>query len=1234
MRHRYCRVPAQACGLVTRASCLCHAGKAAAHLSLRRAALALLAALMLHGCAPGPTHVVEQTIAGEQRIVVPRAIEVQRALALLSQLDPSGVFISPQGNALVLVGPADQLARMETVLDLIDSPEPYVIETIAPVSAARAVPTNRQSEGLLGDVDIGTFTNPPVSTGRPGAIIDIHGPFLVAIVPARLHSALLAVVRSGPADLRPGADMRDRDLPATVDIARDDRPLESPPAASGSLAQAEPVAASDEPLQSPPAATLRLTENRAESVPQRTMEILAADCPECSTRQPASPPASGELLASESIADLYLAPDPCDAPEARYALPPLANGEDLLQLDLAETVELIELLDLAAEYLHLDYLCDPEVLAGQTVSLRLHGKLRGEIRVKELYPLLESVLKFKGYAMTCHRDNLVTIVPVGKVLEADPELLDAGQGTVRPGGTVVTRLFALQYVNTTTAGTLLDQMKLSVAVSPIEETQTLVVTGYAHRMARIEQLLGLVDRPGRPKEFRFRQLKYALAGAIIGKIETLATELQMAPIRGVAAAPARRSPMPSPLERAGGPRNPEPFPGRAVYLDADERTNRILMVGFSEELAMIEDAIDAFDLPRQDPRVPKVYRIRRLDAADVLTKLEELEVIGVWLPVAPSNPRIPGTVSAAVQSAQVDTANLAEQPQVTLIESTNVLLINATEEQHVWIATLIDHIDVAPEDPRVLWVYDIEHVDAGEVRKKLQQFEGIVAASGAPGLRGSPRGMAASKTVGGPGTQPTDGLVQAAGSQSALLQPQVIVLETTNSLLVHATEEQQQWIGDIIRRIDVEVRQEAIPYEIYFLENQEPERLAEILQRIIQETIRDKEGKVERVVRSTDDEIMVVPDAGTFSLIVYANRKNQDWISKLIRSLDKRRPQVLIDVTLVEITKTEAFTYDLNWIQSFPDLTPTSGLTGALVPSPGGGPAVSLPGDISSTLAQSGRSSLTDLQSDSGSFRGFYGDEHINVLLQAMASKNYGRVLAKPKVLVNDNEPGSIKTADITYVEVRSSIPVGTGGAGNDVTLIETARKFESYEAGIDLRITPHISEGDLLRLKIELSRSDFLQAGSLERPPDTRANELATAVTVPDGSTIILGGLLKLNQHKSGRKVPLLGDIPFVGGLFRGIDNRDNQSSLYIFVKAEIIRPAGLLAQRMRTWRPSPTHPRGLRAPRAGIPKVPDLARPQAPPGLPAPSPRRPLTSLVMTIQILQDCSGVSRIDPVRRRP
>jgi len=257
---------------------------------------------------------------------------------------------------------------------------------------------------------------------------------------------------------------------------------------------------------------------------------------------------------------------------------------------------------------------------------------------------------------------------------------------------------------------------------------------------------------------------------------------------------------------------------------------------------------------------------------------------------------------------------------------------------------------------------------------------------------------------------------------------------------------------------------------------------------------------------------------------------------------------VLIDVTLVEIRKMDEFNYDLNLITSFPDLTETGGQTGQFL--------VGQNTTVVDQLLESKRDRYVDFEVTSGVGTGFYADRHINALLTAVQTRNYGRVLAKPKVLVNDNEKGSIKTADTTYVTTKSSIPVTSGVAGQQNTLIETEVKYEPYDAGITLEITPHISEGQLLRLEITLNRSDFTSMAG-DKPPDQTSSDITTIVTVPDSSTIILGGMLKLNQSKATAKVPILGDLPLVGGLFRGIDNSDIQSKLYIFVRAEIIRPA-----------------------------------------------------------------------------
>ena len=198
----------------------------------------------------------------------------------------------------------------------------------------------------------------------------------------------------------------------------------------------------------------------------------------------------------------------------------------------------------------------------------------------------------------------------------------------------------------------------------------------------------------------------------------------------------------------------------------------------------------------------------------------------------------------------------------------------------------------------------------------------------------------------------------------------MVIIEGRNSLLVNATPEQHAQIAMIIGYVDVKPEETAIPYEVYPLENRDPEKLAQVILELIQETITEQaqDDKTPRTsTRKKIEEISIVPDPNTYSLIVYASKKNQQWIESLIERLDKRRPQVLIDVTLVEITKNEEFNYDLNLISSFPNLSNTSGLTGTIV----GGENPILSSDIINKLNSTDMDRFIDLQSNKGSGAGF-----------------------------------------------------------------------------------------------------------------------------------------------------------------------------------------------------------------------------------------------------------------------
>jgi type II secretory pathway component GspD/PulD (secretin) len=627
-------------------------------------------------------------------------------------------------------------------------------------------------------------------------------------------------------------------------------------------------------------------------------------------------------------------------------------------------------------------------------------------------------------------------------------------------------------------------MRLTI-VPPTPKGKSLIVTGYAHRMPRIQALLNIVDEPGEVKEFRFRELRYTMAEALAPKLQALAEQLGTISItvsqtsqptrttptttvrkpgESTTAYEARRRAEAAARARAAQARSrtttttPPPTPEKpTVFLDSDERTNRILMIGLSEQLDEVEELIDTLDVVQQDLRTLELYRLEHVDAEDVRNKLEELGIITPRLSTSPYSSRITG---AKPSTTTTGTTATARQP------------ISSRTQRY------------------------------GEQEEE-------------PGER-----------------------------------PQVVVIEQTNSLLVNATAEQHEKVARILTYIDSEMLESDVPVQIYPLENQSPEHVKGLLDPLVEEAILDKEGKIQEVRNKQEDVVEIVADPNTFSLIVYASKRNQDWIGGLIEKLDQRRSQVLIDVTLVEISKSDAFNYDLNILSSFPDLVSTSGLTGAIMSATEGGSLVE-------KLLESDRDHFVDFQANGGRGAGFYGDKHINALLTAMQQKDYGRVLAKPKILVNDNEEGKIKTEDVTYVtRETSTIIEGVQNA------IPTATEFQPFDAGIELTIIPHISRGGFLRLDIELIRDDFGTITGL-KPPDTTGSTVDTTVTVPDGSTIILGGMLKLNQSKGGTKVPILGDLPLLGGLFRSTSNSDIQRNLYVFVKAEIIRaPETGLAQ------------------------------------------------------------------------
>jgi general secretion pathway protein D len=998
------------------------------------------------------------------RVFLLRNITPQDAIQLLADVNILKASQLNDANMLLVSTDQESLVRASNMLKLVDSQGKYAVKVLMPAADADKMPSvgemetelsaemlklpeNSQTKGK--SVSIGTFLSPPGNTTYR-VILDTYNDFLIAVAPASIMSKITAM-----------AERAVYDKSQLTSTATD---VESQPAGN---AQNEPNAIFNSLLSSLdkaekdlakvqkkiPAEKLQLdtenldvtdidtektglsasfTDDVSKEKPAGKSKPNSPEPNKPDVNSPAGQPALQETKEDDNAVNMY---------EPNY----VPNADETLELTLPDKLDIISLLDLVGKYLNLNYVYDERVK-----NIQVNLRIQGPIKVRELYPLVESVMKFTNLVMT-RKGNLVTIVLPDQMMDVDPMLMDGQGERVKAGDIVVTRIFQLNYIDTSNAKNLLEGMKLG-AVTELQNMGTIIVTGYAYRMNRIEQLLEVVDKPGKPKQFKFRQLHFTMAKVMAPKIKGLID--QLGDISAVVATTVT-PPQPTPRGRRLPVRPPVTQPATpssaktSIYLDADERTNRILMIGTDDELAIVNNLIDSLDVAQQDLRTLRVYEIQHVDAEEVRKKLEALGIIGASRETATTTR---GRITA--RSVRGEQGQPAEPP--------------------------------------------------------------------------TPSPTPASQTAGGDTDLPTEEL-------------QVVVIESTNSLMVNATPEQHALIASIIAYVDSESIQQAIPYVVYPLQNQPPEHIAEVLDKLVKEVIQDKEGKIEKIVNKTDQEVTIVPDPSTFSLIVYASKKNQDWIANLIKTLDRRRPQVLIDVTLVEVTNVDQFDLDLQLASKFPKMEP--------------GGQMDVVGAITEPfLSGTSTEAVSKPSADFGGSQAFYSDQHIQALLTAMETKNYGRVLAKPKILVNDGQHGSIRTTDTTNVRIDTQV-IPSIQPGEQVNTTFTT-SYQQYSAGISLDIQPNIGEGDLLLLIVNLDRTDFVPGGAANAPPNTKANTVNTIVTVPNNKTIILGGLLKLNQSKGSAKVPILGDIPIIGGLFRSTSNSVNDSKLYVFVKANILRP------------------------------------------------------------------------------
>jgi general secretion pathway protein D len=173
----------------------------------------------------------------------------------------------------------------------------------------------------------------------------------------------------------------------------------------------------------------------------------------------------------------------------------------------------------------------------------------------------------------------------------------------------------------------------------------------------------------------------------------------------------------------------------------------------------------------------------------------------------------------------------------------------------------------------------------------------------------------------------------------------------------------------------------------------------------------------------------------------------------------------------------------------------------------------------------------------------------IPLLVRFLKTQADTNVLQEPMLITNDNEEATIQIQTEIQLVQLNNLGVGSGTS-------TTAGEF--VEAGITMAVTPQISQDGYVTLQIDLDITNFVgQSATPGVSPPRQQRRLTTFVTVPDSNTIVVGGLKSSESSKTVTKIPLLGDIPLLGELFKSQRTVENRTNLYIFLRPKILKDA-----------------------------------------------------------------------------
>ncbi len=534
---------------------------------------------------------------------------------------------------------------------------------------------------------------------------------------------------------------------------------------------------------------------------------------------------------------------------------------------------------------------------------------------------------------------------------------------------------------------------------------------------------------------------------------------------------------------------------------------------------------------------------------------------------------------------------------ITTYTPTNLLIITDLGTSITRLLKILAQLDVEGVHDERVWVLKVKNADAEEIATKLTEVfdiggEGTSGGGSPTPSMGGRRGQNQAKVYNPqtPSTPGTGGVVQNVGRKNSISK--IIAEPRTNSLIIVANDTAYLELLALFQKLDVPLPGGEEKINIVPLENAVAEDMASLLSALTGGTNsggmnRTSTSRTSRTSRTNtrnqrggnqyggynpgnpwgmggggndslfQGPVQIQPDPATNSLVIVASNKDFLAIKRVIKELDRPRRQVFVEVTILEVSLDKTRNIGMSFHGGDPMGTgdKQSLLFGGSITNSSMNSIIMNPLSLMGMAVGLRGPEIKDAESLLGipgiSFPSF------GVMFQALQSNNAVNVISSPHILTTDNEEAEITVGEnVPFQSGYSSISSLASSFSSSSSALSSMPmvSVQRQDVALKLKLTPHVNQSDFVRMEVD---QEINEVKSIDQVvgPTTSKRKATTVVVVKDQQTVVIGGLITEKIKENVQKVPLLGDIPILGYMFKSTTRITEKTNLLIFITPYIIR-------------------------------------------------------------------------------